>query len=97
MMRSWTGSATSQKPFSSVRNRNPAVVGRVLLCILREGLDAVGADLGSLAGHLRPLEVGLFTGLSCRVVVTAQKDTTGDHAGTFMTCGAFDGHGCVLQ
>ena len=57
-----------------------------------EGLDAVGAHLNALAIHAGPLEVRIFTALARRIVVTAQKDTAGDHAGPLLTQWAFDGH-----
>lgn len=62
---------------------------------LGEGLDAVGADAHALAIELCPLEIGALAGLSGWIVVTAQKDTASDHARTFMTLWAFDGHSFV--
>lgn len=57
-----------------------------------EGLYAVGAEFHALIADLGPLEIGLLTGLAGRVIVAAQKDTAGDHAGTLFTSWTFNGH-----
>ena len=59
---------------------------------LREGLDAVGAHLYALGADFCPLEIGLLAGFTRWIVVAAQKDAAGNHAGTFLAVGAFDGH-----
>lgn len=57
-----------------------------------EGLDAVRAHFYTLAVNLGPLEVGFLSALAGRVIMTAQKDAAGDHAGTFLATWAFNGH-----
>ena len=50
--------------------------------------------LSSTFAHWR---LGLLSALAGRVIVTAQKDTAGDHAGTFLATWAFNGHSEVVS
>lgn len=75
-----------------MRTNENRLLRRFSLFGLREGLDAVGAHLYALSANFRPLEIGLLACFAGRIVVAAQKHAAGDHAGTFMTIGAFDGH-----
>lgn len=82
------------------KNRKPPFQGRFSvflresskLGVFCESFYAIGADLDAGAVHAGPLEVGFLAGLTGGIVVTAQKDTASDHAGTFFAAGAFNGH-----
>lgn|GEM_PF-6953355 len=58
---------------------------------VRAHTDALARD-STNSRESRPLKIWFLAGFAGRVVVTAQKHSAGNHAGTFIALGAFDGH-----